>query len=485
MRNLLDRLDTRLFIDGRHRPGRGSPIRVTNPATGEPLLDVHAADTDDVDDAVTAARAALSGMWGDMPGATRGIILNRVADLIERDADVFARLEATDVGKAVTSTAIVEIPNAIDTFRHFAGYADKIFGDVIPTAGYLGRPTHSYTIREPIGVIGAIVPWNGPLMISSWKLAPALAAGNTVVLKPSEEAPLSLLHLATLLHEAGLPDGVVNVVTGHGDVAGAALVAHPGVDKISFTGSPEVGRYIQRAAAEHVKHVALELGGKTPHILLPGADLDAAIPVIALGMFSLAGEVCACGSRVLVHRSQYDEVAERLAESARAQQVGDPLDQTTTMGALITAEHRDRVMGYIDKGVGEGARLLTGGHIVDGPGFFVEPTIFTDVLPSMTIAQEEIFGPVGVVIAYDTVDEAVEIANDTVYGLATCLWTRDVAEAHGVAARVHAGAVWINGWAAMDPALPWGGVKTSGLGRELGWAGILANTEEKVVTVVL
>ncbi|MGN6252927.1 MAG: phenylacetaldehyde dehydrogenase StyD [Marmoricola sp.] len=457
-----------------------------NPATGRLLVRVAHGSTADVDRAVAAARTALDGAWGQTPGVTRGVLLHRLAELVERDAAVLARLEALDIGKPVGQPAMLDIPNAAATFRHFAGWADKIQGATIPTAGYLGMAaTHSYTVREPVGVIAAIIPWNTPLMIAAWKLAPALAAGNTVVVKPAEDAPLSVLHLGRLVEEAGFPAGVVNIVPGLGATTGAALVAHADVDKVSFTGSPEVGRAIQKAAADTFKRVTLELGGKSPHIVAEDADLDRAIQGIAMGLFFNQGEVCAAGTRVLVHRSHYETVVTALAEAADAQVLGDPFEESTTLGALVNAAQQQRVLGYIERGRAEGARLVAGGSAGEGDGFFVRPTIFADVDNGSTIAQEEIFGPVGVVIAFDTLEEAVRLANDTCYGLAATIWTRDVSAAHTLASKVRAGAVWINGWAAIDPALPWGGMKASGIGRELGWSGILANTEEKVVTVVL
>ena len=477
---------TALFIGGSWRPSAdGGTFTDIDPATGRPLVEVSAGTTRDIDDAVAAARAQLNGEWGALPGVARGRILNKVADLIERDGDILARLEALDIGKPVGQPTMLDVPNAAATFRHFAGWADKITGSSIPTAGYFGQPTHSYTVREPVGVIGAIVPWNTPLMIAAWKLAPALAAGNTLVVKPPEDAPLSILHLAKLLDEAGLPAGTVNVVPGLGEVAGDALVGHPGIDKISFTGSPRVGRMIAKRAADNFKRTTLELGGKSPQIILPDADLEAAINGTAMGLFFNQGEVCAAGTRVLVHRSVYSQVVDGLAAAADAQVLGDPLDPATTMGALINAKQRDTVLGYIEAGRHEGARVAAGGGRPDGDGFFVRPTIFADANNDMTIAREEIFGPVGTVIPFDTTAEAIGIANATEYGLAASIWTRDVSHAHTLAGQVRAGAVWVNGWAAIDPALPWGGMKTSGTGRELGWAGIEANTEEKVVTIIL
>jgi acyl-CoA reductase-like NAD-dependent aldehyde dehydrogenase len=477
---------TQLFLAGRWADASdGGTFTDLNPTTEKPLADVAAATSADVDTAVLAARTQLQGKWGATPGAARGKLLNRIADLIERDGELLARLEALDIGTPVGQHAMLSIPNAAATFRHFAGWADKINGAAIPTAGYFGKPTHSYTVREPVGVIGAIIPWNAPLMIIAWKLAPALAAANTVVVKPPEDAPLSTLHLARLLEEAGVPAGVVSVLPGFGEVTGAAIVAHRDVDKISFTGSPEVGLIIAQRAAETFKRTTLELGGKSPQVIMADADLQAAIQGTAMGLFFNQGEVCAAGTRVLVHRSLYSQVVEGLSVAARAQVLGDPFESTTTMGALINAKQRDSVMGYIQAGRDAGARLVAGGGRPERPGFFVEPTIFADVDSDAKIAQEEIFGPVGSVIPFDTTEQAVALANGTKYGLAASIWTRDVSHAHRLAAQVRAGAVWVNGWAALDPALPWGGMKTSGSGRELGWAGIEANTEEKVITVVL
>jgi betaine-aldehyde dehydrogenase len=476
---------TRMLIDGEWHDS-DEHLDTIDPVTERTLASIPVASEEDVDAAVRAARRALEGEWGATPGAARGQLLHKLASLLERDADLLALLESLDIGKPVAQPTMLDVPNAIATFRHFAGWADKIQGDAIPTAGYMGMAaTHSYTVREPVGVIGAIVPWNTPLMIAAWKLAPALAAGNTVVVKPSEDAPLSVLHLARLVAEAGFPAGVVNVVPGPGEVTGAALVRHPHVDKISFTGSPEVGRQIQKVAADTFKRVTLELGGKSPQIVMADADLDAAINGIALGLLFNQGQVCAAGTRVLVHRSVYDAVVDGLRARVEAQVLGDPFDAKTTMGPLVSRRQQRQVEEIIETGKREGGRIVATAPTPSGPGYFVAPTVFADLDHSSTLAQREIFGPVGVIVPFDDIDEAIALANGTQYGLAATVWTRDVSTAHLMARRLRAGAVWVNGWAAIDPALPWGGMKASGVGRELGWAGILANTEEKTITVVL
>jgi acyl-CoA reductase-like NAD-dependent aldehyde dehydrogenase len=478
--------ETGLWIDGEWREAEGGKtFTVINPTTEETLAEVAAAQESDIDAAVAAARRQLDGgAWSTLPAGERGRILYRLADLVERDFDLLCVLEAVDVGKPIAEARLSMLPQTIACFRYFAGWADKIEGRVIPTAGHMGQSTHNYTIREPVGVVGAIIPWNAPTMLVAWKLAPALAAGCTVVLKPSEDAPLTALHLAGLLEEAGLPAGVVNIVPGYGEPAGSALVKHPGVDKISFTGSPEVGRLIARTAADSYKRVSLELGGKSPQIIFDDADVDAAIFGTKLGLFANQGEVCAAGTRVLVQRGVHDDIVAGLVEAANAVQLGEPLDPDTTMGALINSTQLDRVMGYIQSGVDEGATVAAGGSRPDGRGYFVRPTIFTGANNDMKIAREEIFGPVGTVISFDDPEEALAIANDTPYGLSASIWTRDVGKAHRMAARVRAGSVCVNTWGAINPALPWGGYKMSGIGRELGWAGIESYTEEKVVTVV-
>lgn len=475
----------RHHIGGAWVEGGDGHIDVVNPAREEVIARVPNGGVEEIDAAVRAARAQFDGgTWSQLSGPERGALILKLADLVERDAQLIARYDALCIGRPFIEPQMLDLPNALSTLRHFAGWADKIEGRTIPTPGYFGRPTLSYTIREAVGVIGAIVPWNTPFMITCWKLAPALATGCTIVIKPAEETPLSALHLAQLAQEAGFPPGVINVVTGRGAVAGAALAVHPGVDKVTFTGSPVVGAEIMRHAGPLFKRVAMELGGKSPQIVFDDADLDAAIQGCAMGLFFNQGQVCAAGTRLLVQRGVYDQLLQGLRGAAESIKVGDPLDEGVTMGAVAKRSQYDSVARYIRAGIEDGATLVTGGAL-EGKGCFIRPTLFANASNSMRIAREEIFGPVGTLIVFDTEAEALALANDSKYGLGATIWTRDLARAHRMAGKVQAGAVGINGWAPIDARLPWGGVKTSGLGRELGYSGIEACTEEKVITVVL
>jgi acyl-CoA reductase-like NAD-dependent aldehyde dehydrogenase len=480
-------VNTQLFIGGEWREASdGGSFEAISPTSEEHLATIAAATEADVDAAVAAARAqADGGAWATMHGADKGILMNRLADAMERDLEIIATLEALDVGRPAMEPRLVDIPHAIDVFRHFAGWADKIEGRWVTPQPMFGQARQAFTVREPLGVIGAITAWNAPLLIASWKLGPALAAGNAIVLKPAEEASLSTLYLAQLIEEVGFPPGTVNVIPGLGGTTGATLVRHPGIDKLSFTGSPEVGREIAIEAARLFRPVTLELGGKSPQIILPDADPAAIAPGVAIGFLANQGEVCAAGTRIFAAREVFDDTVAALAEAARGVTVGDPFDEATTMGALVSQRQLERVTGYIDKGSAEGAELVAGGKRLDRKGYFVEPTVFAGGGNDSTIAQEEIFGPVALVLPFDDLEDALRQANDTPYGLASYLWTNDLSAALDAAAKLRAGGVWINGGAPPDARLPWGGTKSSGVGRELGWAGIEANTEEKTVTITL
>ncbi|MBJ2348120.1 MULTISPECIES: aldehyde dehydrogenase family protein [Pseudomonas] len=475
------------FIEGTtFEASDGRRIALVDPVTEQTYGSTARGTAEDVDRAVSAARRQLEhGAWSQLDGAQRGRLLSKLADLVERDTELLADLDANAIGRSPVEPRRLDIPNAIANLRAAAGWANQLEGRTIPTGGYFGTKTLSYTVREPVGVVGAIVPWNSPLMITVWKLAALLAAGCTVVIKPSEETPQSALHLAALAQQAGFPDGVINVVTGYGDEVGRALCEHPHVAKISFTGSPEAGREIQRTAGVLFKRVALELGGKSPQIVFDDASFDDALFGCSLGLFANQGQICAAGSRILVQRGIAERFAAALADAARAVKVGDPRQPGVQMGPVAKKAQFDRVNRYIQLGIEQGASLLAGGVSNAGQGWFVQPTIFANARNDMAIARDEIFGPVGTVITFDSEEEAIALANDSTYGLAATVWTADLVRAHRVAAAVKAGAVGVNCWSPLDANLPWGGVKSSGIGREGGFSGAQAYTEEKVITVLL
>ena len=474
-----------LFINNEWRASAsGRTMAVINPATEEVVADVPVADAADVDAAVSAARAALDGPWGKLSARERGRLVRRLADRLMERADEVSRLETLHNGKPISESRHIEIPAAAECFEYYAGWADKVMGETIPVKG-----NHlTYTLREPVGVVAAIVPWNFPLLLLAWKVAPALACGNTVIVKPASQTPLTALALGEIAVEAGLPPGVLNVITGPGSSVGQAIVEHPGIDKIAFTGDTSTGKAIMRSAADTLKKITLELGGKSPNIVLPDADIEAAIRGATIGIFYGKGEVCAAGSRLLVDRAIKDEFIDKLAARVKKMVPGDPMDPKTRFGALSSKKQLETVLRYIDAGRREGATLVAGGARTDigtGKGYFVQPTVFADVTPEMTISREEIFGPVLAAIDFADIDEAIARANDTPYGLAAGVWTRDIKKAHHIARRLQAGTVWVNTYNVYDTAAPFGGYKQSGFGREMSAHAIEHYTQVKTVWVDL
>ncbi|MGD0989451.1 MAG: aldehyde dehydrogenase family protein [Candidatus Sulfotelmatobacter sp.] len=476
----------RLLIGGEWVEAQsGKTFATYNPATGEVLARVAEGDREDISLAVTAARKAFeSGPWPDMPPAERGRLLWKLSDLIEQHHEELAELETLDNGKPIFFSRIVDIPSVVNAFRYMAGWATKVEGTTIPLSAPHAK-YFAYTLREPVGVVGQIIPWNFPLIMAAWKLAPALAVGCTCILKPAEQTPLTALRLGELIQEAGFPDGVVNIVAGFGETAGAALAAHPDVDKIAFTGSTEVGRLIANAATGNLKKVSLELGGKSPNVIFADADLNAAIPGSASAIFFNQGQICTAGSRLFVHKSIFDKVIDGVAGETRKFRVGPGMNESMNLGPLVSKEQLNRVCGYLDSGTKEGARTVVGGHRIGDTGYFVEPTILVDVKPHMKVVREEIFGPVVTAIPFSEPEEVVAFANDTIYGLASAVWTRDISKAHRMAAKLRAGTVWINCYNVFDPALPFGGYKQSGWGREMGHAALELYTESKSVCAQL
>ena len=461
----------------------GRTFTTINPSTGEEIAQVAEADGVDVDRAVVAARGAFEkGPWRKISAAERGRLINRLADLMEQNFDELAELETLDNGKTLAMSRAADVPLTIACLRYYAGWADKNQGRTIPVSG----PYFSYTRHEPVGVVGQIIPWNFPLLMMAWKLGPALATGNTILLKPAEQTPLTALRVGELIVEAGFPPGVVNILPGFGPTAGAAIAGHPDIDKVAFTGSTEVGHLIMEAAAKsNLKSVGLELGGKSPNIVFADADMKKAIEGCHFGLFFNAGQCCTAGSRLFVEEKAYDEFVEHSVERAKRRTVGNPFDPSVEQGPQIDDVQHKKILGYIESGKKEGATLATGGRAVGGQGYFIEPTVFTNVKDEMKIAQEEIFGPVMTIIKFKDIDEVIDRANNTMYGLAAAVWTRDIGKAHRIANDVRAGTVWVNCYDVFDAAAPFGGFKQSGIGRELGEYGLQQYTEVKTVTIKL
>ncbi|TWU41752.1 aldehyde dehydrogenase family protein [Novipirellula artificiosorum] len=475
--------ETDCFINGNWVPSiSGKTFSTINPATEEVIAQVAEGDAADVDLAAKAARDAFdSGDWPKMDARDRGRLLYQLADRIEQDIDELAALETLDNGKPISESRYGDLPLVIDCMRYYAGFADKIQGSTVPIRGNY----FCYTRREPIGVAGQIIPWNFPMLMTTWKWSPALAAGCTIVMKPAEQTPLTCLRMAQLAKEVGFPDGVINVVPGYGPTAGAAVVKHPLIDKIAFTGEHRTAQIITRDSAETLKRLTFELGGKSPNVIFADADLDAAAMGAYVGLFLNQGQCCCAGSRVFVENRVHDEFLEKLQKLTRDRKVGNPFDPATHQGPQVDQAQFDKIMSYVDKGRAEGATCVTGGHRVGNKGYFVEPTIFDGVQDQMAIATDEIFGPVLSVLTFEDKEDMIRRANNTFYGLAAAVWTRDLSIAHDFARRVRAGTIWVNCYDVFDAAAPFGGFKMSGYGRELGEEGLRAYTENKTVTVAL